>query len=996
MHLQHGANTFSLLKEPLPIANATATMQKDKERGWEQFSNAIDGQRHANPDKYDVIAILLENKMFNSLLSGIFAHSPYLRYLLIEDPLFVAEIDKTPPHDLAAALVARINPKPQEAWDKASLMQRMRKTKKQIGLLCALMDLGNIWGLSDVTNWLSIFAAQCLETALAFLLREAHHNQHITLKDSNNPTYESGFLLLAMGKLGAKELNYSSDIDFIALFDPEKFTAANPANLQRDLVRMTRDLVAILETRTVDGYVFRTDLRLRPDPGATPLVMSIRAAETYYETLGQNWERAAMMKARHVAGDEAMAREFLAHIRPFIWRKHLDFAAIADIHAMKRQIHTHKGGAHIELNGHNIKIGRGGIRDIEFFTQTQQLIWGGRIEAIRKMQTCEGLNALADFAKITKSQAQNLIDAYYFLRNLEHRLQMVEDAQTHQLPDNETAFVAITAFMGFSNPQQFRTKLLSVLHDVERAYSQLFEQEPSLANAGNLVFTGNEADPKTIQTLRKLGYEHPERTLELIKNWHRGRYRALRAERARQILTELVPQLITAFANHKFADEAILQFDQFLSKLPAGVLILSLLQAQPRLLSLLALIMADAPHFARQLAKRPVLLDGIIADDFIKHDAVSNQRYLAHRIAKARDYEDMLNIVRAWANDQKFHLYLKLLQGELSGEVAGPLLSSIADTAIATIASETQRDFAQFHGTFVEQGFAILAMGKLGGQELAPASDVDLIFVYDAPAAETSNGQQPLSTGPYFQRLCQRIVTNLVAETSEGKLYLVDTRLRPSGNASPLATHIDRFTNYYTENGKETAWSWEYMALTRARIIMGTPHLSARISAVIQKALCQPRDKDKLANDIASMRHRITATHQGKDFWDIKYRPGGLVDIEFIAQFLQLAHCAKAPSLCKIRTHDTLELAAQKGLLPKNAEQDLSATLTFWQNLQAILRLSAEADNFTSQTASQGQKNALMKASGCKSFLELEQKISTQSKKVRHHFENIIAPLSPP
>ena len=359
-------------------------------------------------------------------------------------------------------------------------------------------------------------------------------------------------------------------------------------------------------------------------------------------------------------------------------------------------------------------------RDIEFFTQTQQLIWGGRIEAIRKMQTCEGLNALADFAKITKSQAQNLIDAYYILRNFEHRLQMVEDAQTPQLPDNETAFVAITAFMGFSNPQQFRTKLLSVLHDVERAYSQLFEQEPSLANAGNLVFTGNEADPKTIQTLRKLGYENPERTLELIKNWHRGRYRALRTERARQILTELVPQLITAFANHKFADEAILQFDQFLSKLPAGVLILSLLQAQPRLLSLLALIMADAPHFARQLAKRPVLLDGIIADDFIKHDAVSNQRYLAHRIAKARDYEDMLNIVRAWANDQKFHLYLKLLQGELSGEVAGPLLSSIADTAIATIACETQRDFANFMA-LLSNRFCDLAMGKLGGRNW-PAS----------------------------------------------------------------------------------------------------------------------------------------------------------------------------------------------------------------------------------------------------------------------------------
>ena len=445
-----------------------------------------------------------------------------------------------------------------------------------------LAEVAGAWSLEQQTAALSRFAEAALGAALRHLLREAARKGLIALTNADQPEQDSGLIVLGIGKLGGYELNYSSDIDLIILYDPAAARVSARDGVQSFFVRLTRDLVRILEAYTGDGYSFRTDLRLRPDPASTPLAMSVPAALAYYESVGQNWERAALIKARPVAGDGAAARRFLRELQPFIWRKNLDFAAIQDIHSIKRQINAHRGGGRIAVEGHDIKTGRGGIREIEFFAQTQQLIWGGRLPELRVGPTCEALRRLAGAGRIDPAAAAQLIDDYRFLRRLEHRLQMVDDAQTHALPSDRAGIERIAVFLGYSDTEAFVADLRAHLASVERHYAELFEQAPTLAGPGNLVFTGADDDRETLRTLSQLGFAEPATVSALVRSWHHGRLRATRSQRAREILTELVPELLRIFGATPHPDAALRRFDQFLSHLPAGVQLFSLFHANPR------------------------------------------------------------------------------------------------------------------------------------------------------------------------------------------------------------------------------------------------------------------------------------------------------------------------------------------------------------------------------------------------------------------------------
>ncbi|WP_455373190.1 [protein-PII] uridylyltransferase family protein, partial [Limibacillus halophilus] len=508
----------------------------------------------------------------DALLQALFSNSPYLSDCALSDPTFFVFLVEEGPEAALAQSAGRLCEEVGETQELAAAMRALRRAKKRLALAAGLADVSGAWPLEKITGALSDFAALAAEEALGFLLRQAEKREEMAFEEGSDRISASGYFVLAMGKLGAKELNYSSDIDLIALYDPEKAPLTGKRHHQDLFVRLTRDFARLLDERTGDGYVFRVDFRLRPDPAAMPLALTVQAAEIYYESLGQNWERAAMIKANVLAGDRAEGEAFLAALRPFVWRRNLDFWAIKDVHSIKRQIHAAKGGGDaIAVEGHNIKLGRGGIREIEFFVQTQQLIFGGRDPSLRCRGTLEGLQALAKAERIEQRTADELSEAYRELRRIEHRLQMIEDQQTHSIPIRPEAVKQLAIFLGFPSADAFREKLLETLGCVERHYARLFEEEPDLAGPGNLVFTGGEPDPDTMKTLAELGFREGERVYNLVKGWHHGRYRALRATRARQILTELMPTLLQELGATADPDEAMVRFDSFLNGLPAGV-----------------------------------------------------------------------------------------------------------------------------------------------------------------------------------------------------------------------------------------------------------------------------------------------------------------------------------------------------------------------------------------------------------------------------------------
>ena len=541
---------------------------------------------------------LVNDEGGRALLDAVFGNSPYLGRCLIQEAGCIRDMLTGGPDASFAALLSELGETLARETSLNRVTAGLRRAKRRASLIVGMADIAGLWPLERVTGALTDLAELCLHIAARYVLGAAAAHGAITLGDESDPENGSGYIVLGMGKLGARELNYSSDIDLIVLYDAERVHGAREDALGPIFVKATRQLLHLMDARTEDGYVFRTDLRLRPDPGATPVAISAEAAEAYYESVGQNWERAAMIKARPVAGDIGAGEAFLRRLRPYIWRKNLDFAAIQDVHSIKRQINAHRGGAKIAVNGHNIKLGRGGIREIEFFCQTQQLIWGGRIPELRHRATVETLRILARTGRIDTTTADEMAAGYAFLRKLEHRLQMVNDEQTHDLPRDDAGIARIATFMGFVDAATFRDALLHHLGRVEHHYARLFEESPELGAGGALVFTGGENHPDTVNTLEQMGFTDGGSISNIVRSWHHGRYRATRSERARQILTELMPHLLKAFANAANPDTAFARFDEFIAGLPAGVQLFSLFNANPALLDMVADIMGGAPRIA--------------------------------------------------------------------------------------------------------------------------------------------------------------------------------------------------------------------------------------------------------------------------------------------------------------------------------------------------------------------------------------------------------------
>jgi len=923
------------------------------------------------------------------ILAGAFGNSPFLARLALREQATLTQLLQRGPEAIVADAIALAH-SAADAPSQAEVMANLRVAKRRAALAIALADIAGIWPLEEVTCALTEFADACVKGALRYLLREAAEKATLSAGDGAVLEATTGLAVLAMGKYGAFELNYSSDIDLVVFYDPRRFPFRKRDDARGAAVDLVRGIVKLLSEITADGYVFRVDLRLRPDAGATQVAISTDAAESYYEGMGQNWERAAFIKARACAGDPETGAHFLAAIVPFIWRRNLDYAAIEDIHSIKRQIHAHEGHGTIAVAGHNIKLGRGGIREIEFFAQTQQLILGGRMPELRKSSTVAALDALCARRLVTEETTADLKHAYLFLRTLEHRLQMIEDQQTHTVPKAAEDIAHIACFLGFPDAQAFAAALTEQLEIVQSHYARLFEREKELtASGGNLVFTGVEEDPETLATLARMGFRDSVHISAAIRGWHHGRIRATRSARARELLTKLVPVLLPALAQTVDPDAAFAQFDRFVTNLPAGVQLFSLLLARPDLLALIATVVGSAPRLAQHLSRAPATLDALIDADFL-HTLPSRamlDAQLKEQMARATGYEAALDAVRRFAKEQVFRVGVQIIQGTAKADAAGPALANIAEAVISEMLPAVERELGESAGTMPGGEFAVVAMGKLGGREMTAGSDLDLIFVYDVPKGiEASDGQKPLPVIVYYARLAQRLIVALTAQTGAGGLYDVDMRLRPTGNKGPVAVSLESFARYHDSQ----SWTWERMALTRARVVHAPQRLGQRVEDVIAQTLRASVEPAKVTADARDMRLKLAAQFSSSNRWDLKFASGGLVDIEFIAQTLQLCTAPTGADVLDTNTLAALRKLGAAAALSADDAKALQSAATLQQALTQALRIALDGP-LDPASATPGLKGVLVRAAGSENFAQLESQLSDAQDAVCRIFARVLA-----
>jgi [glutamine synthetase] adenylyltransferase / [glutamine synthetase]-adenylyl-L-tyrosine phosphorylase len=782
--------------------------------------------------------------------------APFLKGLIRGRPATLALLAHAGPDAAIAAAMAQM------AAPDQPIMPRLRTARRDVALVTALADVAGLWGLERVTAALSDFTDLAIDAAIAAALAE---------RGAPN----RGLVALALGKLGSRELNYSSDADLIFIHDPDLIPCRGGEDPGQAAVRITRRAVAILNDPTPDGYVARIDLRLRPASEITPMSISVAAAEHYYQSEALTWERVAFIRARAVGGDLALGRGFLEQIRPFVWRRSLDYTAVRDIQAVSLRIRDHFDGGQTIGPGYDVKRGRGGIREVEFFAQINQLIWGGRDPALRCPATLDGLAALSGSGHVPAAEAARLAASYRGLRTLEHRLQMRRDEQTHAIPRLAADRHAVARLCGLKDGAALITALGRISQPVAAAYDRLVQ-------AASPGATPVPADPKAWLTANHPGLA---RLLPpLIGTWRQGKYRALKSEAARGDFETVLPGLIEQLAAAADPAQAASRLDGLLAGLPAGAQFMALLRANPRLVTLLGNLIGITPVLAEALARDPALFDVMLSPDAFAPlpGAAALAAELASFTRSAGGVEDHLDRVRRWTAERRFQLGAQLIEGHADALAVGRSLADLADAAIAILLPVVSDDFARTHGRVPGGDLIVLALGRHGGRAMTHASDLDLVFLFSGSHEAVSDGAKPLPASLYFNRLAARMVTALSVPTAAGALYEVDTRLRPWGAKGNLALSVDSFARYQ----RAEAESWEHMALTRARVVAGP---AAPVEAVIADVLGAARDAAALRTAVLAMRADMAAAKPPQGRFDVKLASGGLVDLEFIVHFRQLA-----------------------------------------------------------------------------------------------------------
>jgi glutamate-ammonia-ligase adenylyltransferase len=751
----------------------------------------------------------------------------------------------------------------------------LRFRRRGLALAVALGDLAGELSLEDVTGLLSRFADEALDAAVASAIRER-------VPDAT----PRGFAVIAMGKLGSGELNYSSDVDLLLLFDPATLPRREREDVGEAAVRIGRRMIQILQRRTEDGYVERVDLRLRPSPEVTPIVLPIDAAISHYESSAEPWERAAFIRARAAAGDIALGQRFLDSIEPFVWRRSLDFGVIDDVRQISARIRDHFAQGASIGPGYDLKRGRGGIREVEFFVQIQQMIHGGRDPSVRTPATLDAIEALVAAGRLEREVAGELAEAYRFLRTIEHRVQMVEDAQTHLLPLESSALDNVAQLHGIDSGEQLLDLLRPHVDQVGRIFDSLASGErQELSN-----------DPDILKReLESLGFEDPESAARHVQNWRSGKARSLRSRAARHAFEAMLPALLPAIAAGAQPDHALNRLGDIVERLSSGVNLFRLLEARPALAGLLAKVLAHAPALADQLARRPELLEGLFDESsFAMPPPAEEFAQALARSMRGHPYDVALDRVRQLVNERRFALGVQLIDRRRDPLEVADGYAQVAEGALQALAAEAVREFERAHGRFKAGELLVLGLGRLGGGSLTHASDLDIIYLHTAPAGQGSDGAKPLGPNDYFNRLASRVTAALSVPTAAGPLYDVDTRLRPEGAKGMLVVSLEAFERYQ----RKEAWTWEHMALCRARPVFGSPEVRARCERIIGEILRMPRDPAKVIADAVKMRGEMELHKPPRGTLDVKLGPGGLIDLEFAVHVLQLTrHVALDPRL---------------------------------------------------------------------------------------------------
>jgi len=812
------------------------------------------------------------NTCLQQILTAIIANSPYLAKLLDTHRQQVQKLFVSNPDKMMDELLAEL--RQITASDQAGFAKSIRQIKAKYHLSLALLDICGVWDTSKITFCLSAFADEVIQITAKSCWQGIRQRNKTPLPSLG----KSGFFIIAFGKLGGFELNYSSDVDLAFFFHRQQNqdeTEIDP----RVFIRLAREITKSLSDVSEFGYVFRVDLRLRPDPSSTPIVLSTDAALIYYESVGQTWERAAWVKARTIAADRQSGDTFIKQMEPFIWRKNLDFAAIEDIHQIRQQVLFGKDQPKPASPGYNVKLGVGGIREIELFAQTLQLIHGGRKPELRDKDTISALVSLSDAGLIPKTTSSNMIKNYTFLRRVEHALQMVNDRQTHVLPDCPQQQQKFQRLLGFKNEKEFAEQLINCTSEIASLTKGFFSKELSAKPKDALHLSEFENHPAAIALIEHAGFINADEILTRMRIWMSGQIKATRSERSRRLLAALAPEIINSLAKTPDPDAAFNSFAQFFEALPAGVQILSLFANSPGLLTRLVDIFQMAPKLGAVLTKRPNILEALIINDS-NHDLAN---ILRHDIAKANDLEQAMNIARRGVQEAMFNIGAELLTGNANPQEIAQTCSSLAVTTIDGLAQQVSKQLCYKTKT-APANWVVLAFGKLGSFEMMPGSDLDIMVLY-APVYEANDTPPVPPADVWAARFTRRLISALSSPTEEGLLYEVDMRLRPSGQSGPIAVEINSFLDYY----KRTARTWEFQALSRAQIISASSEqFASQAQQICQRIIYDFTDKSEVISEVSKMRKLLHSEKPSRGLWDIKNGAGGLMWSEFIIQTISL------------------------------------------------------------------------------------------------------------
>ena len=900
-----------------------------------------------NPEQQPHLAQCLASPMERQRLVRTLGNSPYLANVLRRWPTCLP-VPGEEPQALLSKNWASENKilldtlLEAHTWEEAARILRIHKHRSFFHI--GSRDLSGEATLTEVIQAISNLAEGCLEAGYQWLNRQlsARYGRPMVYTEEGKKTV-ARFVILGMGKLGARELNFSSDVDLIYLFDAGHGEVEDSCTLSLKAYfnRLGRDLIRLLGEPTAEGQVFRIDLRLRPEGESGELSLSRDSAELYYESWGQTWERSAMIKARPVAGDLAWGDDFLKELQPFIFRRYLDFGALDAIREMKRKIDRKMTMA--EDYYHNIKLGYGGIREIEFFVQSHQLIHGGKNPVLRHRETLLTLDHLCQAGWLTQETSHLLAEAYRFLRTLEHRLQIKHDQQLHSIPEDQKAFERLSKRMGMAKDETLRTHLRKVRDSVHTIYEALFldaekKNEASYNPHIETLLTCEAGEEKSLDQLKKAGFNDPEKAGTLMRILREGPKRLGLTESMRCWYRRIAAPLLQEILRAPDPDMAIHHADNFLASLGHRISYLALLLENPPILTLLVRLFGTSVLLSRFFMKHPELMDRLVTQDFLQHD--QNRDALSHELTTllkgADEKEERFNIIRAFKNSETLRIGVRDLShmAELTEVMSG--LSALADVILTRILEDAFEELTERYGS-PNTPFVILAMGKLGGRELNYASDLDLIFLHGSQGeAPWTDGSNAIANSLFFTRLGQRVITAMTTLTRSGKLYELDMRLRPSGNSGTLVTSAEAFLRYQ----KEEAWVWEHQALTRARVVAGDSAFAKDLHQEIRTIIQQTREIELLRQDVVQMRLRIfNEKKPDKDWIDIKQSRGGIVDIEFLAQFLILAYADKNPDIIQNNTARALRACQKAGLLHTSVHATLEKAYGFFRLVENRLRL---------------------------------------------------------